>query len=256
MRLPFFILAFLLGLSGPGLADSGADFQRANQQFESGDFAGAKATYEAIAREGKLSADLFYNLGAASHRAGHSGNGVLWMRRALVLDPGMTEARQSLAFLKTRLGYLEFAETGLDRFIGALPAGFGRWTVSLCVWFACLAAAGGMILPRLRPSRPAFLTLAAVLLMAAFVAHRVSRHRATTLAVENFATVLAPETDALTSPTPGAKKVIDLPAGSEVRLLQRSDKWAYVEIPGDLRGWVRGDAIAPVWPIEPPAGAP
>jgi hypothetical protein len=95
-----------------------------------------------------------------------------------------------------------------------------------------------------------------LLLVTAVVVHLVSRYRSTNLAVENFATVLSAETDAFTSPTPDAKKVIDLPPGSEVRLLQRSDKWSYVEIPGDLRGWVRSDTIAPVWPIERPTGAP
>jgi tetratricopeptide (TPR) repeat protein len=256
MRLRLSILAIFLGASGIVLAEPGADFEQANRLFESGDFAGAKTAYETLVRADHLSPELFYNLGAAHHRAGQSGEGVLWMRRALVLDPGMAEARQSLAFLRSRLGSLEFSESGLARFIAALPPGFGAWSVSLCVWIACLSAAAGLFLPRLRPSRPAFLTLAVLLLVTAVVVHLVSRYRSTNLAVENFATVLSAETDAFTSPTPDAKKVIDLPPGSEVRLLQRSDKWSYVEIPGDLRGWVRSDTIAPVWPIERPTGAP
>lgn len=250
MHLRLSILAIFLGASGFASAAPGDDFARANRLFESGDFDGAKSAYETLVDADHLSPELFYNLGAAHHRAGQSGAGVLWMRRALVLDPGMTEARQSLAFLRSHLGCLGFSESGPARFIAALPPGFGAWSVSLCAWMACLSAAAGFFLPRLRPSRPAFLALAVALVVTAVVAHRVSRYRSSTLAVENFATVLAPETSALTSPTPGAKKVIALPPGSEVRLLQRSDKWAYVEIPGDLRGWVRSDSIAPVWPIE------
>lgn len=246
-RLP--LLAILLGVSGAASADPASAFAKANALYESGEFAGAKTAYEAIAREGNLSPELYFNLGAACHRAGRSGEGVLWMRRALVLDPGMAEARQSLAFLRSHLGCLEFSETGFARFVAALPPGFGRWAVSLCLWSASLAAAGGILLRRLRPNRSVLLALAILLLLAAFVAHRVSRHRSTKLAIENFATVLAPETHALTAPAPDAKKVVDLPPGSEVRLLQRSGKWAYVEIPGDLRGWVRGDRIESNWPI-------
>jgi hypothetical protein len=256
MHLRLSILAIFLGASGFAFAAPGEDFARANRFFENGDFDGAKSAYETLVGADHLSPELFYNLGAAHHRAGQSGAGVLWMRRALVLDPGMAEARQSLAFLRSHLGCLEFSESGPARFIAALPPGFAAWSISLCVWIACLSAAAGFFLPRLRPSLPAFLALAAVLLVTAVAAHLVSRYRATTLAVENFATVLSAETDALTSPTPDAKKVIDLPPGSEVRLLQRSDKWSYVEIPGDLRGWVRSDTIAPVWPIERPPAAP
>lgn len=254
MSLRLSLLAILFSVSGmvPATvsADSTADFEKANHLFETGEFAAAKTAYEEMARAGNLSPDLYFNLGAASHRAGQSGEGVLWMRRALVLAPGMREASQSLAFLRSHLGCLEFAESGTARFLAALPSGFGLWTGSLCLWFAGLAAMGGLALPRLRPHRRALFTLATLLLLTAFATHRVSRYRATRLAPENFAVVIAPESHALTAPVPDAKKVIDLPPGSEVRILRRSDQWTYVEIPGDLRGWIRTELIRPVWPME------
>ena len=251
MTLRLSILAIVLGASGIVSADPDpdSDFAKANQLFETGDYAAAQSAYESIVRAGNLSPDLYFNLGTACHRAGESGAGVLWMRRALVLAPSMAEVRQSLAFLQTRLGYLEFAESKPARLIAALPSGFGAWTVSLCVWFAAIAIAGGFFAPGLRGSRAGLLVLGVFLFLVAIAAHYVSRYRETRLAVENFATVTAPDAQALTAPAPDAKKVIDLPPGSEVRLLQRSDKWTYVEIPGDLRGWVRSDLIESNWPI-------
>ena len=59
-----------------------------------------------------------------------------------------------------------------------------------------------------------------------------------------------------TAPAPDAKSVIDLPPGSEVRILRDSGPWRYVEIPGDLRGWIRAEALEPVWPIIFPKTTP
>lgn len=254
MTVRLLVLCLLCVLSGAAAkADPSAAFAEANRLFESGDHAGAAAAYEALVDRDRLSADLLYNLGASKHRLGESGEGALWMRRALVLDPGMPEAVQSLAYLRAKLAFFEFAQRPLNRYLGGLPASFGRWSVSLCLWAGLIALSSAFLLPRLKPNRSTFIALGLVLFMAAFVASRASRYRNERLAVENFATVVKPDTLALTAPVSDAKTVVALPPGSEVRLLQASGPWSYVEIPGDLRGWVRSEAVVPVWPIPSPA---
>ncbi len=248
-RLPLFLLCLALPDGLPG-ADPSSAFAAANRAYESGDYGAAAAAYETLAREGHHSPDLYYNLGAAKHRLGHDGEAALWMRRALVLDPGLAEARQSLAFLRSRHAYFEFAEGGLDRFLARLPPTFGYWSVSLALWAASLLFAAAALIPRLRPNRPALVTLGIVLLMAAFVAGRASRYRAERLAIENFATVTGREISVLTAPAPDAKTVVALPPGSEVRRLQTAGPWTYAEIPGDLRGWIRSEGLQAVWPFE------
>lgn len=247
-RLLFIVLFGIL--SGSLQAGPAEDFAEANRLYEAGDFAGAVAAYEALAAD-QLSADVFYNLGAAKQRSGDSGTAVLWMRRALVLDRGLSEATQSLNYLRTRLGFLEFADGPVDRFIARLPASFARWSVSLAGWIAAIAFAAALLVPRLRPNRTSLLTLAIVALLFAVVAWRAGVYRADRIALETFAIVLAPQIEALTAPTPDGKAVIALPPGSELRLLQESGAWSYVEIPGQLRGWVRTEAIAPLWPPHP-----
>ncbi len=254
------LAALLLGLlstptakADPGAAT--AAFAEANQLFEAGDPAAASSAYESLVEQGHLSAELLYNLGATKHRLGQSGEGALWMRRALVLEPGMPEAGQSLAFLRSHLAFFEFAERPLDRFLGSLPPAFGPWSVSLCVWGGLVALASAFLVPRLRPNRSALAALGIALLAVALAAFLASRHRREHLAVENFATVVLPETAALAAPAADAKPVVELPPGSEVRLLQAAGPWSYVDIPGELRGWVRSEAVVPVWPI-PPAASP
>ena len=140
---PLFRLFLFLSLLPADLAFADPDlaFTEGNRLYEAGDFAGAASAYEKVVREGHLSPDLFYNLGAAKQRLGENGEAVLWMRRALVTEPGMPEATQSLAFLQTRLAWFEFAGNRVERVLAALPPSFGPWALSLGLWIGALALA-------------------------------------------------------------------------------------------------------------------
>lgn len=244
------ILLFSLVLGGILRADDATSaFAEANRLYEKGDHAAAAAAYESLAAAGHLSPDLYYNLGAAKEKLGRSGEAVLWMRRAAYLEPGMPEARQSLNYLRTRLAFFEFGETWLDRTLSVLPVTAPRWLSILALWSGLLALAAAFVVPRLRPNRSAFVTLGLVLLMAAFVFSRVGRYREQHLDPARIAIVIGEAIEAVTAPTADAKTVVALPPGSELRLLRVAGPWAYAEIPGDLRGWIRTEAIRPIWPL-------
>lgn len=226
-------------------------FASANADFGAGDFDEAATRYQSLVEQGLASPDLYYNLGTAKFRQGETGAAVLWMRRARILDPGLPEARQNLEFLRQRLGLLEFSESGIDRALRTLPAATSSWVATLAFWGAALALAAAFSVARLRPNRSGLVTLAILLLLLATVAWRLGVRRETRLAEENFATVISSGASALTSPAPSAKPVIELPPGSEVRILQEDGPWRYVDIPGNLRGWIRAEAAEPNWPIPP-----
>lgn len=253
----FFLTAFfpclfaLLANTSPLAAATGPDeaFAAANRDFEAARFAEAAAAYLDLAQAGHLSPELFFNLGTASYRLGKTGEAILWMRRALVVEPAMPEVRQNLEFLSGKIAYLEFTESDLARFIDRLPATFPQWGVALSLWTALLALSLAFAVERLRPNRSALITLTLVAVMAAFVASRIGHYRATRIAVENFATITVDGASALTAPAPEAQPVIALPPGSEVRILRETGPWFYAEIPGDLRGWIPSTALEPVWPI-------
>lgn len=244
------ILLFSLVLCGIVRADDPTSaFAEANRLYENGDHAAAAAAYENLAAAGHLSPDLYYNLGAAKEKLGRSGEAVLWMRRAAYLEPGMPEARQSLNYLRTRLAFFEFSETWLDRTLSILPATAPRWLSVLALWSGLLALAAAFVVPRLQPNRSAFVTLGLVLLMAAFVFSRVGLYHEQHLAPGRSTIVIGENVDAVTAPAADAKTVVALPPGSEIRLLRVAGPWAYAEIPGDLRGWIRTESIRPVWPL-------
>lgn len=252
------LFASLASLSPLAAAETGPDevFAAANRDFEAARFDEAIAAYRDLVDAGLLSPELFFNLGTAAYRLGKTGEAILWMRRALVLEPAMPEVRQNLEFLRGKIAYLEFIESDLTRFISRLPVTFTQWAVALSLWTALLSLSLAFAVERLRPNRSALVTLTVVAVMMALVSSRIGHYRTTRIAVENFATITVEGARVLTAPAPEAKPVIDLPPGSEVRILRESGPWFYAEIPGDLRGWIPSTALEPVWPIPSPAKQP
>ena len=106
-----YALAFLCGRAFAG----GGDFEAANQAFDQGKFAEAKAGYEKLAETGEWSAHLFYNLGNADYRLGATGRAMLDYERALALDPAHAEARANLAVLRKQTAEDEVCES-IDRY--------------------------------------------------------------------------------------------------------------------------------------------
>src|SRR5712691_9388165 len=78
------------------LAQSDAQFAKANQEYAAGHFKEAIDGYEALVRAGEWSANLFYDLGNAYFRAGDLGRAILSYERALALDRHHPEAEANL----------------------------------------------------------------------------------------------------------------------------------------------------------------
>lgn len=264
-RLPTFDLIRRLALATATLflvpclpaQDADSVFQSANRDFASANYEQAAAKYRGLVEKELTSPDLFFNLGTTLQRLGDPGGAVLWLRRTLVLDPTLPEARQSLEFLRQKIGFLEFASSPSQQFVRSLSPTALTLCFVLCAWMAAILAVAAFAFPPLRPVRSWCLVGTAVLAMIAFSLHRLHGFRESRFAPEAFATVTASGAAALTAPADDAKEVIDLPPGSEVRILQQTGAWVYADIPGELRGWIRATSIAPNWPaISPKPPAP
>jgi len=238
-----------LTASVPTALDADSRFLEANAAFAEGRYDEAQRGYRALVEAGFHSPELYYNLGTTRYRQEVPGEAMLWLRRALVLDPGFDEARQNIGYLRARIPYLVFDDRFAERWMRSLRPGYGRWAISMCLWVALIAAAAPFALPRLQEGRGRFFTIAAVSLVFAAFFWRVQHLQHTRYAPEAFAIVTADASNALTAPAPDSREVIELPPGSEVRIVERSGAWAYLEIPGNLRGWVRTDQVEALWPV-------
>lgn len=245
----FSLLATFLTADAAEESSPDAAFAAAVRDFENGDLESARDGFRALADAGHVAGDLFFNLGATAHRLDRPGEAMLWFRRALLADGHMPEARQSAEHLRSRIGPLEFATTPFQSFLRRIPDAWLTWFATLAGWAFPFALAGALLFAPSRPRRAWMTVLAIAALLLAIAAFWGRSHRRAHLAAENFATVTAPEAAALAAPVPGAKEVIALPPGSEVRIVQQSGPWIYADIPGDLRGWIEAESIEALWPL-------
>jgi len=235
---------FLLMAADPSVGS----YEKANAAYEAGKYDQAAQLYQQSLEQGQLSEELFYNLGNTQFKLGKYGDAALGYRRALILNPRMPEPHQNLSALKNRVGLLEFEAEGFNRLLAYFRENEITAILYGSGWLALLSLSAVFFVRRLRPWRPMLIVascIIAALAGASFFSLKIYRKQ---IAIDHRAVVTATDTVAQTSPVPDAKTVIELPPGSEVRIVTDSGPWQYVDIPGDLRGWIKTEALTPLWP--------
>src|SRR6266403_706357 len=98
-------------------AQSDAEFTKANQEYAQGRFKEAIDQYEALARSGQWSANLFYDLGNAYFRTGDFGRAILNYERALALERHHPEAAANLQIARDEARALEMQQSWPERYL-------------------------------------------------------------------------------------------------------------------------------------------
>lgn len=241
-------------------ADESPDeiYRQAREALEKGKFTQAQYLCESLTKKNPpaLSAAVFALIGHARYRQEDFGRAALWYQRAQLLEPANPEVRQNLRHLDEKLRFFRFqgdsplAEWSLivGRNTWIIAASAGVWLVLFAVMRCILASS------RKSSGGTCALVLSIVgavifLPSAAFAAIRPDPARR----VKDMVVVTAKEVSAYTAATLTSGSVIDLPPGSQVRLLEKRGAWSYIEIPGadePVRGWVESAVYTPLWPWE------
>jgi hypothetical protein len=276
MRLALVLLVCLFGLPADAADESSPAWRNAMTSYKAGEFAAAAEEFKKIAADEKqISAALCHNLANAEYKLGeaagestleqkktalgHFAAASLWYRRALALDPMLSEARQNLRFLHTkRIGYHAFEPEGLVKFASWFPR--WKWLAVLqgALWAAARAIVW-LVWATPRPGRRWPLVTLLCLSLAVVVT--------TGLGLAGKSIDKAPLTKRLVSmepvdgmarvaPAEAAASVIPLPPGSEVIPVKEEGYWTYCDIPGGargdpLRGWIRTKTTERLWPWNP-----
>src|SRR5205814_10590505 len=93
------------------------DFDKANQEYAQGHFKAAIDGYEALARSGQWSANVFYDLGNAYFRTGDFGRAILNYERALALERHHPEATANLQIARDEAHALELQQSWPERYL-------------------------------------------------------------------------------------------------------------------------------------------
>ncbi len=231
------LFCFLLG----SVSGSATAFEDANQQFRSGDFAGAAAAYEKILESEGPRATVYYNLGNSYQQLKQYGPAILAYERARLLTPRDPDLLANLAL--ARKAATAFEETGLHPWLDAVVNRLSRnewsWLVAGSALFLGVLAvlAGATKLPRRGVLISA--SVAGLLIAAAGTALYLRRGETVRgIVLSEGATVrLSPFEKAESLGTPGPGRI--------VRLGAKNGDFQYIEVPGaSLKGWLADKDVA------------
>jgi len=249
-----FITGFLVmaGQQAAGAATPEESFRDITAALQKKDYNRAQAGAESLLGAGMLSPELFEIMGHTRYRQGDHGRAVLWYERASLFTPRVPEIRQNLRHLNEKTRFFTFADASplhsfgllLRRDTWVIIASIGGWLL--------LIGAGIVIASRNQSLRGWCFGAVAFgcVLLPVGVAGAALRPKGEDR-VKDIWIVTTPGAKAYTAATTTAGTIIDLPPGSQIRLIEKRGAWNYIEIPSvpdNLRGWVEADTISTLWP--------
>jgi tetratricopeptide (TPR) repeat protein len=231
----------LLALCSPlAQAETLAAFDLANKLYEQGKYLEAVSAYESLARSGKTSAALYYNLGNALIKSGQIGRALAAYRQAGQVMPRDPDLRANVQFARNQVQGPTLSPNRWQRWLGRLT--LNEWTLlaSGAVWLWLLLLALRQLRPALRAALGSYviwLGLAAVLLCgcggAAFYEARIT----------HVAIVIDRDAPVRQGPLEESATAFTVHDGAELRVLDQKDDWFQVATDPRRIGWVRRNQV-------------
>ncbi len=227
---------------------------QAEEAYAAGRPEQAAEIYRGVLAAGWGSADLYYNLGCASFRAGQIGWAAGFLEEARRLAPRDADIRHNLRIVLTqkRDRLQEVRPSWLLGLLAGLldayaPVDAVHWLVALA-WVAGLAAvvhgaAGGRARALARRVWPVL----AVLAVLAGVALGLKAYQ---VASAPAGVIVAPEAQVLTGPRTGETVQFVLHEGTFVHLGRTAGTWREVWLSEQMRGWVPGESLMALRPAR------
>jgi hypothetical protein len=228
-------------IASTALAQSDAEFSRANDEFSKGRFQDAIKGYQTLVDSKQWSAPLFYNLGNAYFRTGDFGRAILNYERALALDPRHPETAANIALAREETRSAELQNGRIDILLNRVTTNQVVIAATITFWLMVFAVTL-MISSRRRSTLVLTTAVMAFLVTIASVAavYRIETTRGT------VAIVTADNVRARLATADNAGSVMQLPPGSEVQILSHRGDWVYAGLPNKMRGWIPAVSVESV----------
>ena len=232
------LLAGTLALATSALADSDAQFTRANQEYGEGKFKEAIGDYETIVHSGAWTAALFYNLGNAYFRTRDFGRAILNYERALALEPNHPETPANLRVARDEARALELLPDWPQRFLRFTTSTQATVMAAILFWIGAFLLAAYLFSRRRR-----LIALALCLFVAAALLIYVMMASENGTKGRSLAVVLDGDVQARLATADTAAAVLALPPGTEIKVDQQRGDWVYADLPNNLRGWIPAKSV-------------
>ncbi len=235
MKIPVPLITFLFCalVASSIFAQGEVEFEKANQEFAQGHFKEAISDYEALIRDGRWSANVFYDLGNAYFRSGDFGRAILNYERALALERHHPEATANLQIARDEAHALELQPSWPERYLQFANVNQYSITAAVAFWIAAFCLVALVFTPR-RTMISLLLIMLLVFAGAMFAIWQLERgSNGAALAI-----VTGKDVQARLATADTANAVLALPPGSEIKVLSTRGDWIYGALPNNLRGWI------------------
>ncbi|MFH1740243.1 MAG: tetratricopeptide repeat protein [bacterium] len=239
----------LPGVYNDCLNDHAAIFREANDLYEKGSLAEARAGYEFLVDNGAKNGYIHYNLGNTYFRSGQLGKAILEYERSLEYLPRHPDIRHNLEFARNLMVDEELKPKDYGGTLGLVLGFHSQLNLReslVCflfvVWLAGIAYAVRILYPDSAVTRHTYWVRVGLVVLLVFgilsVGLKIYRveHR-------DRGVVLAQTSDVKTGPDDTYSTAFTLHEGTAVRVgLQRPD-WVQIRLANGLTGWLKGEDL-------------
>lgn len=232
--------------------ESGTTPEAAAQAYRDQDYKESIALYEEIVAqgvtEGRVSAQLYYNLGNAYFRDNQLGKAILCYERALLLDPGDGDIRHNLRFAQNRT--VDRIDTAANLFLTNWFRGIrnifssDQWaTIGIVLFILFLACVGIYLFVRLLWARKSAFYAGIVLFLLMITANIFAFSQKKERIRRDSAIVMVGAATVNASPATNSNQLFELHEGTKVKIRNSDGNWFEIQIADGSVGWIHQQDI-------------
>ena len=249
LRKEALLLAILLCVGSLTASAAGdARWDEAAAAYTSADYATALDTYRAIAADGLVSADLWYNMAGCYFKLGDVPHAILYYEKCLKLAPAHADARNNLdicrQFTLDKIDEIPpfLLVTWLKKVKYAFSADTWAW-ISLALVLAVAALLLGFRFFRRLGARKVSFIFACIVALFALAALFFSLSEKSDAIHADSAVMIQPVSTVKSSPGDGGKSIFVLHEGTKVEMLDTLAEWVKIELSDGRQGWVESSVL-------------
>ncbi len=221
---------------------------KGNNAYINGNFSKAVGFYTQIEERGLASLPLYYNLGNGYFKLGETAKSLLYLHRALKLDPSDADTKYNIevvqAGTKDNIESIpQFILVEWNEIISSSLSIVGWSVISLVSWVALLTFLIIFLLSRqLSKRKMGFYGMAiSLVLMVISTTYAIGERRE--IVNNNEAIVMTQSLSAKSSPTTTSTDLFVLHAGTKVEVISSLEGWSKIVIADGRQGWVESKLL-------------
>lgn len=226
-------------------------FELGNQLYQKGKYDEAVTAYQSVLDKGQASSELYFNLGNSYYKLNKVAPTIYYYEKALVLNPGNTDAINNLKFAQKRtIDEIKVVpKVGFNKLLRDFTAiyHYNTWawiSIVFSVLFLCFFV--GYYFSELALKKRIFFFGMFALTSLLIVSVSAAIFEKNYFDNEKPAIVFAEMTDVKSEPQKMATTTVTLHEGTKVFVEESVDNWIKIQLTDGSEGWIEKSAIKEV----------